>query len=86
MRWLYDTDNRLLRTPKKEIELTKLEARLLDVLCNNAENTWSDITEYVYGYYDEHALASLRHVVSKFEKKTNMMIINIRGVRSWIER
>lgn len=57
MEWIYDTKRRSIREYKdksKEIDLTILESKFIEVLSNNETNTWREIFNYVYNYNHEH--------------------------------
>ena len=53
---IYNTNNRTLTNivSKEVTDLTLLESRLIEVLCNGKFNTWDEINNYVYKYESEY--------------------------------
>lgn len=78
MKYLYNSRNKTIKKlgkNEKEIDLTPLESRLLEVLSNGVYNRTKSIAEYVYGIYDRYTYNSLILLKHRLLKKIDLNII-----------
>jgi hypothetical protein len=79
---LYTTKERSLtkyRIESEPIYLTKREGKLLEVLANGQLNTFEEIANYIYGYYDKYTYRTILSIKSLLHKKTKLDISVIRN-------
>ena len=84
MEWIYDSNKKIIRECKddsKEIDLTVLEGRLIEVLCNNLTNSWKEIFEYVYSYENKNDYKynanDIKAIKCRLLKKVKLNIKNV---------
>lgn len=79
MNYIYNVKNRTIREYRegaKEIDLTSVESRFIEVLANGEVNSWFEIADYIYGYHNKHTADSLRSLKSRILQKVDLKIKN----------
>lgn len=87
MKFLYNSKTKrikVLEPGAKQIRLTNLECKFLEVLSNGCLNTWREIGEYVYGCYDKYVYDCLGYVKKSLLTKVKLNIKNCTRVRAYI--
>ena len=92
MKYLYESRYGIIKEMNddcevKEVTLSPLECKLVEVLCNGVVNSWDDVTEYMYGYkiniskrvnnFKNHYMT--RSIKSRMLQKIKLNIMNVRG-------
>lgn len=78
MIYVYDSRKKTIREQDsdEEIELTMFEGRLIEILSNRSENSWTDIINYVYEKeYKNRSRSNINTLKCTLSKKVKLDII-----------